>query len=181
MSESSQLRWVNGAAIMSGSPPIASRENHEDHAIHSVRDDPIVSLRAIASLTSLTNILIKSVHTTYTLRLALAATLLLNVTSQLPRSFAANRLKRPVCASCAVESGTIGRAACAGIGALSLSRLCLMKTRCQLTSWHSEHLKVWCSLPRTIMVSSLSTFINIIPAPHAIQRIARTRSPTAIV
>jgi hypothetical protein len=105
---------------------------------------------------------------------------LLNIRSQLPRSFAANRLKRPMSASSAVESGTVGGAGCTGIGALSLFRLYLMKTRCQLTTWHSEHLNVWCSPPGTITVSSLSTFINIISPPHAIQRIARTRSPTAI-
>ena len=41
-------------------------------------------------------------------------------------------------------------------------------------SWHSEQTKVRCSNPVTAMVLSSTTFVRIISAPHAIQRIART-------
>src|SRR6516165_5367225 len=42
------------------------------------------------------------------------------------------------------------------------------------TSWHSAHVKVWCSKPVTSIVSSGTTFVRIISAPHTKQRIART-------
>jgi hypothetical protein len=47
------------------------------------------------------------------------------------------------------------------------------------TSWHAEHMKVWRSKPRTDVVSSWTTFIKIISASQAIQRIARTPKPQA--
>jgi hypothetical protein len=50
----------------------------------------------------------------------------------------------------------------------------LVKTKRRSISWHSEHMKEWCSKPGTSMVSSGTTFIRIISPPHAIQRIART-------
>ncbi len=79
----------------------------------------------------------------------------------------------------AVEAGAIGGAVCTGIGSVSLSRPCLVKTRRRSTSWHAEHMKVWCSKPGIAMVSSWTTFIKIISTPHAIQCIARTHLQSA--
>jgi hypothetical protein len=49
----------------------------------------------------------------------------------------------------------------------------LVNIKRRSTSWQSEQLKVWCSKPGTVMVSSGTTFIKIISAPQAIQRIGR--------
>jgi hypothetical protein len=68
----------------------------------------------------------------------------------------------------------MGGAVCIGIGSVSLSRPCLVNIRRRSTSWHAEHMKEWCSKPGTGMVSSRTTLIKIISAPHAIQRIACT-------
>jgi hypothetical protein len=75
--------------------------------------------------------------------------------------------------SWASEAGAIDGAACTGIGSVSLSRPRLVKTKRRSTSWHAEHMKVWCSKPGTAMVSSLTTFIKIISASQARHRIAR--------
>ena len=50
-----------------------------------------------------------------------------------------------------------------------------MKTRCHLSSWHSEQAKLWRSKPRCPVGSILATFIKIISASHALQRIVRHR------
>jgi len=54
--------------------------------------------------------------------------------------FAADRLKRPGRTSGFVEAGTAGGAVGTEMG--GLARLGLMKAKCHLTSWHSEHFKV---------------------------------------
>ena len=88
------------------------------------------------------------------------------------------RVKRSgaaACSSCTVDAGTCEGSACSGMGSLSPSRSCLVNTKRRSTSWHSEHMKVWCSKPGTAIVSSWTTFVRIISAPHAIQRIAALR------
>src|SRR6516164_1261169 len=61
-----------------------------------------------------------------------------------------------------------------GVGSAPPSRPCFVNTNRRSMSWHSEHVKVWCSKPEIPMVSSWATLTRIIPPPHAIQRIART-------
>jgi hypothetical protein len=59
-----------------------------------------------------------------------------------------------MCSSCAVDAGTMGAAVGTGISSVSLSRPYLVKTKRRSISWHSEHMKEWCSKPGTAMVSS---------------------------
>jgi hypothetical protein len=69
-------------------------------------------------------------------------------------------------------------AACMGVGGLSVSRPSLMNTiRCSVT-WHSEQTNVCRSTPRTVAVSSGTTFVRINSAPQAVQRITRTGTHT---
>jgi hypothetical protein len=69
-------------------------------------------------------------------------------------------------------------AACMGMGGLSVSRPSLMNTiRCSVT-WHSEQTNVCRSTPRTVAVSSGTTFVRINSAPQAVQRITRTGTHT---
>jgi hypothetical protein len=103
---------------------------------------------------------------------------MLRFASYRPRIFASTRPNRPGAAmrsSSAAEAGTIGGAGCTGKGSASLSRPCLMKTRSHLSSWHFEQVKVWRSKPRCPVGSILATFIRIISASHALQRIVRHR------
>src|SRR5712691_5971622 len=93
----------------------------------------------------------------------------------LPRSLAAMRSSRLGAAGlvwtvAAVESGGAACKVTLPAG-MACSRL---KINRPSTSPQPEHMKVWCSKPDTAIVSSSTTFIKSISAPHAIQRITRT-------
>ena len=95
---------------------------------------------------------------------------------QCPRMRAIRRPKRPaaLCSSCAPDAGVPGFPG--GIGALSSSRPCLMSSTRRSVTWHSGHMKVWCSTPGT---SSWATFVRINSPPHAVQRIDHAQVATA--
>jgi hypothetical protein len=91
-----------------------------------------------------------------------------------PRRFAATRLKMPGAAmrpSWTGNAGEMSGAVCTGTGSLVRCPTC-SKTSRRSISPQAEHMKVWCSKPGTGMVSSWTTFIKFISAPHAKQRIA---------
>ena len=82
-----------------------------------------------------------------------------------------NRLGAPAAASLSVDAGETG-----GSDSLLFSRPCFVNRNRRSTSEHPEHMYVWCSKPGTGIVLSSTTFIRIISAPRAIQRIASTHS-----
>src|SRR5712691_2008639 len=96
----------------------------------------------------------------------------------LPRSLAAMRSSRPGAAGLVWTLVAGDRGGAAWMVTLPAGMACSrLKINRPSTSPQPEHMKVWCSKPDTAIVSSSTTFIKCISAPHAIQRIARTHDP----
>ena len=72
----------------------------------------------------------------------------------------------------------MGGAGCNGAGSTLFCPLSLVKISRRSTSSQAEHVKVWCSKPWTGMVSSWTTCIKCISAPHARQRIIHSLPST---
>jgi hypothetical protein len=75
-----------------------------------------------------------------------------------------------MCSSSTDRARSTRLAACMGIASLSVSRPAFVNTTRRSKTWHAEQMNVWCSTPRTVAVSSGTTFVGINSAPQAAHR-----------
>src|ERR1700730_612151 len=75
------------------------------------------------------------------------------------------------CPTSCNERQAQSNAACRGTAWVSSSPPCLVKITRRSVTWHAEQINVWYSKPRTVAVSSGTTFVRINSAPQAVQRI----------